>query len=46
MKENMAPATYVAEDGNAGHQWEKRPLSCEGSPNVGEFEDGEAGVGG
>ena len=22
----MAPATYVAEDGLVGHQWEKKPL--------------------
>ena len=22
----MAPATYVAEDGPVGHQWEKKPL--------------------
>ena len=23
---NMAPATFVAEDGLVGHQWEERPL--------------------
>jgi hypothetical protein len=26
----MAPSEYVAEDGLEGHQWEKRPLFCEG----------------
>jgi hypothetical protein len=26
MKGPMAPATYVAEDGLVGHQWEERPL--------------------
>jgi hypothetical protein len=41
MEGPMAPATYVAEDGLYGHQWEKRSLvlwrECKG---------GEAGVGG
>ena len=27
----MALAAYVADDGLVGHQWEERPLSCEGS---------------
>jgi hypothetical protein len=27
----MALAAYVAEDGQLGHQWEERPLVCEGS---------------
>ena len=27
----MFLATYLAEDGLVGHQWEERPLSCEGS---------------
>ena len=27
----MALAIFVAEDGLVGHQWEERPLSCEGS---------------
>ena len=27
----MALAIFVAEDGLASHQWEERPLSCEGS---------------
>ena len=27
----MAQAAYVAEDGLVGHQWEEKPLSCEGS---------------
>jgi hypothetical protein len=26
MKGPMAPATYIAEDGLVGHQWEERPL--------------------
>ena len=26
MEGPMAPATYVAEDGLVGHQWEERPL--------------------
>jgi hypothetical protein len=26
MEELMALATYVAEDGLVGHQWEERPL--------------------
>jgi hypothetical protein len=27
----VALGVYVAEDGLASHQWEERPLSCEGS---------------
>ena len=27
----MAPAIYVVEDSLVSHQWEERPLSCEGS---------------
>ena len=27
----MALAKYVAEDGQVGHQWEEKPLICEGS---------------
>ena len=26
MEENMAPATYVAENDLVGHQWKERPL--------------------
>jgi hypothetical protein len=26
MERPMAPATYVAEDGIVGHQWEERPF--------------------
>jgi hypothetical protein len=32
----MAPATYVAEDGLAGHQWEEKPLlQCRGMSGQG-----------
>ena len=37
----MALATYVAENGLVGHQWEKRPLV----PSVGECQGKEVGVG-
>jgi hypothetical protein len=48
MEGPIAPATYVAEDGLVGHQWEERPLGpvkalC---PSVEEYQDREAGVGG
>jgi hypothetical protein len=36
----MAPASYVAEDGLVGHQWEER-LQCRGMP---EREDGRGWV--
>jgi len=26
----MTPATYIAEGGLVGHQWEESPWSCEG----------------
>jgi hypothetical protein len=44
----MAPASYVAEDGLVGHQWEERPLVlwrllC---PIVGKCQGQESGVGG
>jgi hypothetical protein len=38
----MAPASYVAEDGLVGHQWEKR-AQC---PSVGESQDRKVEVGG
>ena len=48
MEGPMVPAAYVAEDGLIGHQWEKRPLVCEGSkPQCrGECEGWKTGVGG
>jgi hypothetical protein len=30
LKGPMAPATYVAEDGLGGYQWNQRHLICEG----------------
>jgi hypothetical protein len=44
----MALATYVAEDGLVGHQWEERPLGLRvfDAPNVGECQDGKKGRGG
>ena len=42
----MAPAACVAEDGLVGHQWEERPLSCEGSmPQYRGCRDRESGSG-
>jgi hypothetical protein len=48
MEEPKAPATYVAENGLIGHQWEERPLvllkaQCS---SVGECQDRESGLGG
>jgi hypothetical protein len=42
----MAPATYVAEDGLVGHQWEERPLVLKARcPSVEEIEGREVEVG-
>ena len=44
----MALATYVAEEGLVGHQWEERPLGLRvfHAPSVGECQGGKTGVGG
>ena len=43
----MALVVYVAEDGLVGHQWEERPLACEGSmPQYRGMPEPGMGVGG
>ena len=44
MDGSMALATYVAEDGLVGHQWEEIALVL--CARVGEFQDREVGVDG
>jgi hypothetical protein len=47
MEQPMVLATYVAEDGLVGHQWEEKTLGLRYSmPSVGECQDRRMGVGG